>query len=352
MATMAMRKVVFTLGLAAPREALAAAGKKQAPDDPELSNLMGQRTVTSVDAGTDAESATGLRSMLGENSGSGDCGCLNWAATYYEQKAYCGRANELYFLAKHGFNNGYAATEPITGLPHKVCWDFFANFNTTSCVNVDLMPFPADNQSGMQWCYVNPDCQQLNGGKFSTNRAGFAQAAWMNLQSNSYVPWKYCQAGSDDLLKHKSVEEIDELANATDLSVSRMLRLAYPAAEIRWAEAQYFFERLNANTSSESLTAIVDGLEVPSGWDPVAEAKEATLRTVVKSMQPTVLDSPGHSDEFHVVAGRAVYSVTRIANGNMAYLSGHFYKEFVLTCIMGCAARREPAREAVDLDTL
>jgi hypothetical protein len=349
---MAMRKVVFALGLAAPCEA----GKKQAPDDPELSSLMGQRTATSVDTGTDSNSASGLRSMLGENSGREDCGCLNWAATYYTQKAYCGRANELYFLAKHGFNNGYAATEPITGLPHKVCWDFFANFNSTACVNVDLMPFPADNQTGSQWCYVNPDCQQLNGGKFATNRAGFAQAAWMNLQANSYVPWKYCIPGGDDMLKFKSVEEIDELAREKDLSVSRMLRLAFPAVEVRWAEAQYFYERLdeayNASSGTATLTDMLATLEVPSGWDTAAEAKEVILRGLVNSQQPTVLDSPGHSDEFHVVSGRAVYSVTRIANGNMAYLSGHFYKEFVLTCMMGCAARREPAREAVDLDTL
>ncbi|CAK0891242.1 unnamed protein product, partial [Prorocentrum cordatum] len=233
---MAMRKAVLALGLAVRREVLVA-GKSHAPDDPELSSLMGQRTAAGVDAGTDAESSTGLRSMLGENSGKEDCGCLNWAATYYDQKAFCGRANELYFLAKHGFNNGYAATEPITGLPHKVCWDFFANFNSTACVNVDLMPFPADNQTGSQWCYVNPDCQQLNGGKFATNRAGFAQAAWMNLQANSYVPWKYCVPGGDDMLKFKTVEEIDELAREKDLSVSRMLRLAYPAVEIRWAEA-------------------------------------------------------------------------------------------------------------------
>jgi hypothetical protein len=32
--------------------------------------------------------------------------------------AGCGRAQELYFLSKFGFSAAYAATEPISGLPH------------------------------------------------------------------------------------------------------------------------------------------------------------------------------------------------------------------------------------------
>jgi hypothetical protein len=345
-----MRWVVLALGLAGPGEALAP-GFAEAPGDPALASLAGQRT--SARAESDAAEGSGLRSMLGESSGREDCGCLNWATTYYERKAFCGRAKELYFLTKNGFNPGYAATEPITGMPHKLCWDFFANFNSTACVNVDLMPFPADNETGNQWCYVNPDCQQLNGGKFATNRAGFAQAAWMNLQGNSYVPWKYCTPGADDMLKYKTVEEVEAIAREGDMGVSRLLRLAFPVVEISWGEARYFYERLNeAYAPGLSLTEMVAAVEVASGWDPAAEANEVTLRGLVVGVQPTILDSPGHSDEFHVVSGRSVYSVTRDTNGNMAYLSGHFFKEFAVACILGCASRREPVREAVDLETL
>merc|ERR1719235_1407899 len=50
----------------------------------------------------------------------GSCDCMSFAEVYSSGKAWCGRANELYFLSKNGFSASYAATEPITGLPHKV----------------------------------------------------------------------------------------------------------------------------------------------------------------------------------------------------------------------------------------
>jgi len=92
----------------------------------------------------------------------------------------CGRANELYFLSKMGFSASYAATEPVTGMPHKMCYDFFKNFASTACVNIDLLPFPEDEFTGKQWCYVSNDCANLNGGGYATNIEGFSQSSWHN----------------------------------------------------------------------------------------------------------------------------------------------------------------------------
>jgi len=74
------------------------------------------------------------------------------------------------FLSKYGFSAAYAATEPISGLPHKVCNDWFKNLKNNSCVNVDLLAtstaddnlhpsnnFPADSLATSQWCYVPND---------------------------------------------------------------------------------------------------------------------------------------------------------------------------------------------------
>jgi len=287
-------------------------------------------------------------------SNGNDCACMSWTELYYNRKAYCGRANELYFLSKNGFNPGYAATEPLTGLPHKVCWDFFSNFNSTACVNVDLLPFPTDEQSGKQWCYVSNNCAELNGGKAATNGQGFQQAAWNNLEGTALSNWKYCRSGVDDLLKDKSVQDIDALSKSSDVSVSRLVRFAYPAVEIMYSEAAYFYEQLNeAYKAGRSLEEMVNLVPVLSGgWDADAEAKETKLRQIALSGQPHVLDSPGHSDEFHVVAGRAVYRVYRIEDGDMAYLGGHFSKEFLLDCLLGCAQSSEPSSERVDRTTL
>lgn len=343
---MALSRAIFVLGGLSLAKAL-----EMEEDTNSAPSVPMSDGVPSADSGDSKTS--GLKSLLGANSGAGDCGCLNWAETFYKKKAYCGRAMELYFLTKNGFNPGYVATEPITGLPHKVCWDFFANFISNTCVNVDLLPFPANNESDKQWCYVRQDCKELNGGKFATNVAGFQEAAWSNNAGTSFSHWKYCEGGVDDMLMYKTVQEVIDIAEASDVSVSRLLRLAYPAVEIRWAEATYFYERLNAAYEDGStVSEMLRKLPMPSGWDPAAEAKEAELRLIAASGQATVLDSPGHADEFHVAVGRSVYAVIRSNKGDMAYLGGHFFKEFYVMCIMGCAARRQPERDNVDLDTM
>jgi len=45
-----------------------------------------------------------------------------------------------------------------------------------------------------------------------------------------------------------------------------------------------------------------------------------------------------------------VYFVGRIALGNMAYLGGHFGKEYTVECVMGCADTE--SRDEVDMKTL
>jgi len=281
------------------------------------------------------------------------CECMNWADVYYTNKATCGRANELYFLSKWGFSSAYAATEPITGLPHKVCADFFKNFMSTSCVNVDLLEASKPtNSSSQQWCYVSNDCDSLNGGEYATNQIGFAQGAWNNLQSASTLAWKICEPTADNMLKYTSVQEVIDAATESDVSLSRVLRLAYPAVNITYGQAAMLLEEINdAYSATSTLEEMVDSIDAPAPvWGSAAASVHARLATIVKSEQATVLDSPGHGDNFHVVQGRAVYEVKRVPNGNMAYLGGHFADEFTVSCILGCALAER--LDAVDLDTL
>ncbi|CAK0885372.1 unnamed protein product [Prorocentrum cordatum] len=285
---------------------------------------------------------------------SGACDCMNWAEVYYNKHASCGRAKELYFLSKYGFSAAYAATEPITGLPHKVCNDFFKNFKDESCVNVDLYPFPRDNMSDKQWCYVSNDCNDLNGGEYATNQVGFAQGGWNNLASTSTLSWKICDPSVDSILKYKSVGELVDLGQLSDVSLSRLLRLAYPAVNITWGEAMYIMEAIDeAWAPRVTLAEVVDSLQAPtSAWGSRAVDVHSMLSDIVKSEQGTILDSPGHGDNFHVIRGREVWVVQRIALGDMAYLGGHFATEFDVNCTIGCAPVRWEAPSPVDLETL
>mmetsp|Transcript_84662 Transcript_84662/g.239868 ORF Transcript_84662/g.239868 Transcript_84662/m.239868 type:complete len:317 (-) Transcript_84662:74-1024(-) len=293
------------------------------------------------------------QARVGGKEKGGACECQNWADVYYRSLASCGRANELYFLSKWGFSAAYAATEPITGLPHKICADFFKNFLSTSCVNVDLLGgSKPTNRSGQQWCYVSNDCDNLNGGEYASNQIGFAQGAWNNLQSASTLAWKICEPTADAMLKHMSVQEVIDAATQSDVSLSRILRLAYPAVNITYGEAAAFLEAVNdAYSNTSTLEEMVDSIDAPAPvWGIAASNVHARLAAIVKSEQATVLDSLGHGDNFHVVQGRAVYEVKRTENGNMAYLGGHFADEFTVSCILGCALAER--LDAVDLETL
>jgi len=284
---------------------------------------------------------------------SGSCECISWAKVYADGLASCGRGNELYFLAKWGFSAAYAATEPITGLPHKVCVDFFKNYMTPSCLNVDMLhTVKPTAMASKQWCYVSNDCPDLNGGSYATNQHGFAQGAWSNLISTGTLAWKICEEGTGDpMTKTWSIPDIVGAAQYSDVSLSRMFRLAYPAVNISYGVASAYLEAVNeAYSPGLTLADMVDSVTKTSSlWGAAAVDAQTRLGDIIKSEQPTILDSLGHGDNYHIVAGRAVYQVARIPNGNMAYLGGHFFDEFTIECISGCALE---GRNSLDLDTL
>ncbi|CAK0789448.1 unnamed protein product [Prorocentrum cordatum] len=284
------------------------------------------------------------------SAGRAACDCLEFAAVYYDNLASCGRARELYFLTKYGASEAYAPTEPIAGLPHQVCNNFFKNLKNNSCVNVDMFSFPSetsDASAGQSWCYVSNECLSLNGGTFATNTLGFAMGGWNNLQSTSNLSWKVCDSSSDSILKDKTMDELIAIGSESDVSMATLLRYAYPAVSITWGEAREFLETLNDADHWNDGLSLADNVNAiaspPATWGTRLPFVHTTLSGIVTSEQGTILDSPGHRDEFHVVVGREVWEVKRIDEGNMAYLAGKFYREFDVICRFGCSST---AREA------
>jgi len=331
-----------------------------------VSSVLACLALTRALAGEQAQGSA-LRGTAGKRA---SCDCLDWAGVYYDHLADCGRAQELYFLSKFGFSAAYAATEPISGLPHKICNDFLKNFKNTSCVNVDLLPFPNDSMTGKQWCYVSNDCNTLNGGDYATNTMGFQLGGWNNLASTSNLSWKICDPVADatTMLKNYAPSELVDMCMLDDISCSRIFRLAYPVVEIPYGEAQYLMEGIDAAyTPGASLASLVSGLPAPTAPFTRLMEVHSTISDIVISEQGTILDSPGHGDNFHVIKGREVWKVERLGYdifsvisgrpyelGDMAYLGGHFSLEFTVSCIMGCSpARREMVdRPVLDVDTL
>jgi len=291
----------------------------------------------------------------------GACDCLEYASTYFDNLASCGRAHELYFATKWGANAAYHPTEPIAGLPHQICSNFFKNLKNNSCVNVDLFPFPTDNNdnlSGRQWCYVANDCLNLNGGTFATNPLGFAIGGWHNSISTSNLSVKICDDNTDDILKDKTISELVAIGSESDVSMAYLLRLAYPAVEVHWGEAQFLMEAINENMdtaanqgAANTLDQAVAAFPAPANtWVGTrVSVVDTAVRNIVLSdpVQCTILDGTGrmYQNEFHVICGREVWEVVRIAApyGDMAYLAGKFFTEFEVHCVVGCAPQTREA---------
>jgi len=289
--------------------------------------------------------ALGLAGQHARKAGRSACDCLEYASVYYDNLASCGRASELYFLTKYGASEAYAPTEPIAGLPHQVCNNFFKNLKNNSCVNRDLYSFPlnetSDNTSNQTWCYVSNDCLNLNGGKYATNSLGFAIGGWHNLQSTSNLSWKVCDDSADSVFRTMSVTELVSVGMESDVGMAILLRYSYPAVSMTWGEAREFMEALNDPTFYSDTQSPGENFgriaAPPATWGDRLPWIYTTLSSIVDSEKGWILDSPGHRDEFHVIYGRQVWEVRRSEEGNMAYLAGKFYKEFDVLCVWGCA---------------
>merc|ERR1719145_570187 len=180
---------------------------------------------------------------------------------------------------------------------------------------------------------------------------GFQLGGWNNLASTSNLSWKICDPVADQayMLKYKTVQELIDIGTENDVGLSRLIRLAYPAVAITWAEVKFKMEAINgAWTPGADLATVVAALPVPPATFTRAAEVHTTISDIITSGQATILDTPGHGDNFHVIKGREAWSVTRNELGNMIYLSGHFSMEFDVTCLMGCATTR---LEALDLET-
>lgn len=221
-------------------------------------------------------------------------------------------------------------------------------------MNIDLYASPGDDKAGKQWCYVANDCPDLNGGGYATNRAGFAQGAWHNLESVSTQAWKICDPDETDTPATSvlSVPEVKSIAEYSDVSFSHMFRLTYPTVKVGWGLARYFYEAINDAWAPglDIATMVAAVPSVGSVWGTAIEEAHTILRGVALSNRPTILDSIDSGDNYHIAHGRSVYSVTRIPLANMAYLGGHFSYEYEVECVTGCAAP-EP-RHTIDLETM
>jgi len=172
------------------------------------------------------------------------CACLNWKQVYKNDLAMCGEGLE-YHVANPG-RLGYSRREAINafqfaGADWEICNLFFKKLDSDRCVNVGPYARGSTDWTGMTWCYVSKECEDLHGGKRLFEHSN----TWMDhlvsfvndpkLAKVSEVSWKLCRPGKDKQLRDLDVDDLFKICERQSLSYRFCVKGAYSGA---WT---YFF---------------------------------------------------------------------------------------------------------------
>lgn len=226
------------------------------------------------------------------------CMCMNWKEAYKSQLVSCGRALEFYLVTRKGIPGSKAAGM----IGEEFCGKFFQRIDDNFCVNVEFGHSTTEWFAG-QWCYVSAECE--------------SPRAANHLVSGTGVRWKLCNA-SDQLLRAKSPEELDEIRGSKDLDLGLLAKFSYPVwQDGKWPE----LERFLLGEKAAELRA--------------SEGRK-DLDSVVASGKPMLFDSESGHPPFHVVAGSKVYRINFKADGKKNYAKGRMGDVNEMNCIQGC----------------
>mmetsp|Transcript_88164 Transcript_88164/g.267368 ORF Transcript_88164/g.267368 Transcript_88164/m.267368 type:complete len:249 (-) Transcript_88164:68-814(-) len=217
------------------------------------------------------------------------CACLNWQQVYRSKQAECGKALELYQISKQGLQaeNKY----------EEFCNKFYLHVNTSMCLNVDFTHKPTDWDVA-QWCYVSPQCQELNGGR---------------KVPDSQLSWKLCSS-RDESTKNLHPLQLDWLRGHQNLDLGLLAKFSYPIWQAqRWPAVEKLFMRPG----------------------PLSELPKY-LQQIVDSKQPVVFDSKDGDPPFHIVAGQQIYRIDRQPEGIKNWILGRMSEVNGIKCVKGC----------------
>jgi len=223
------------------------------------------------------------------------CACLPWHEAYNGSSLRCGLGNE--FRGVLG-----TAGQPDAGrmlmlrllFGGEFCNRFYMALQGNQCVNMNQ---GADEG---QWCYVSPDCTNLQGG---------ARVA------GGHMAWKHCGA-QDAGLRSYMPEALAEVARVQDLDLGLLHKMSYPLFKGHlWRDVQAFW---GLGGSVEAMPA----------------ALREQMQSIVDSGKPYSFDTAADSHPPHkIVVGMKVYTVSFASSPGTSH-PGTWCK---LTCQTGCS---------------
>lgn len=89
------------------------------------------------------------------------CECQNWKDLYASGRAQCGEAHELAFPTRM---SGLSVQQVLPFVQLDFCTNFFEKLDNNVCVPIDAGLEISARWFGKSWCFVSPECSDLNGG--------------------------------------------------------------------------------------------------------------------------------------------------------------------------------------------
>jgi len=172
---------------------------------------MAPRVLAALSIATSVATAVALSPSLGSlpviHSEYGICKCHNFRYAYMHDAATCGEGNEFQPTEENAAQLYRSDSEEQK---RNIC-SFHYMLDVDVCINLKT-----GVESGT-WCYTDPRCLHLNGGKHVPGR----------------LSWKMCQDGGrhpDPLLRSFSPEQLEDIAKDKDEWLDGLVRAAYVGA--------------------------------------------------------------------------------------------------------------------------
>lgn len=228
------------------------------------------------------------------------CACLNWKEVYKKDMAMCGEGLEYH--VSNPSRLGYSRREVVNafafaGPQFQACGQFFKKLDSDRCVNVGPYARGTSDWTGMTWCYVSKECEDLYGGR----RLAETGNTWMDwlvgfvndpkLAKVSEISWKLCRPGKDKQLRDMDVEDLLKLCERHAMSLGYCVKAAYPGSWINffWPQIQEAWDKRSD----------------PESYGQLPE----TLRDAMSKREPMVIDTQmgGSSSDLVVVRGEDLF---------------------------------------------
>merc|ERR1719401_2746148 len=189
-----------------------------------------------------------------------------------------------------------------------ICVNFFEKLTDRMCLNTDFN-VNADTLETKQWCWVSPNCTELNGG-------------YGMGPGNTGV--KYCTSGKDNMAQDWTMDDLVKMRNEHKVSIGMLARWAYPTWQgLAWPVVKQFWTNRSAAKENDLFPDEFEAMQrlVDSGKPMIFNSgNPMPSKDDIPTWDAHAPWSPGYA----LVMGSKAYELGRPDNFENMWASGDF----------------------------